>query len=222
MHYKRGLVPKGLPVTIAVSGGVDSVSIAHFMQNGARDISLFHFNHKLRPQNDDMQAAVERFAKDFGLPLVVATAEQFSFGENTSLEAAAREARLSAIIELINNPVVVCHHLGDAMESYLMRCLNGTIVEDEVKTIPPKTQLIPGPTLVRPFLLTRKDNLRSYAKRHGLEKYIVEDETNSMADCRRNFIRLRLLPMVSSTWEGLETIVAKKVRQDYKMCQSSA
>ena len=32
-------------VTVAFSGGVDSLVLAHFLKNGKRDVTLAHFNH---------------------------------------------------------------------------------------------------------------------------------------------------------------------------------
>lgn len=201
---------------IAVSGGVDSIAIAHFLQQANPDLTLFHFNHKLRPQNDEMEDAVRRFAKKFGLDLIVKTADEFPLnGNNTSEESAAREARLAAMGSLGFDEIVVCHHMDDCIESYVMNCMNGVLDKKDYYCIPPRTQMN-NFTVVRPFLMTRKDVLASYVGRHGLCEFVVNDETNDMNGYRRNKVRNVILPLLKEEWVGLETVVYKYVVKDYE------
>jgi len=215
IHFQSSILPaKGVGITIAISGGVDSIALAYFLSQGKRPLQLFHFNHKLRPQNDEMEDSVREFARHFNLPLKVANSHDYPFGKSTSLEAAAREARLKAMEELNLGYTVVCHHLNDAIESYIMRCMLGVMSMKNYYCIPPKTQMT-NICLVRPFLLTKKDTLMEYATRHHLMEFVVEDETNKDTDIRRNMVRHQLLPLMETEWNGLEKVVAKHVKADY-------
>ncbi len=214
--YKKNIVPNDF--ILGCSGGVDSVAAAHFLMKGDKRFSLFHFNHKLRPQNDLMEKTVIQFATDFGLILRIFTAVDFPISQEGSLESCAREARLKAIGNLLvdSNTVVLCHHLDDAIESYLMKCFCGTLHEN---FLPIQTKLNNGKTLLRPFLQTPKSKFIEYAQRNNLDKYIVEDETNKDTKIRRNFIRHKVLPIVNEEY-GLRKVVLKKIIWQYKKCYS--
>lgn len=199
---------------VAVSGGVDSVAISHFLKQSNPNLTLFHFNHKLRKQNDEMEAAVRRFACEFGVNLIVKTADEFPLGGSTSEEAAARNARISAMESLGFDEVVVCHHMDDCIESYVMNCMNGVLGKKEYNCIPPKTGMR-GFSIVRPFLMTRKTALSCYVEKRDLNCFVVDDETNSGDIYRRNRVRNAILPMLMEEWAGLETVVQKYIEEDY-------
>lgn len=215
IRFRSKFLPP-VPLTVASSGGVDSLCGAFFLaQNRQRDITLFHFNHNLREQNHRMEKAVRRFARAFAFKLIVCDTKDFSLGESTSLEAACRTARLNAMIATTKGPMVMCHHLDDCIESYLMRCFEGTFENNYWNVIPPFTSL-PEPILMRPFLMTTKGSFRQYAKKKGIESYIEEDESNYEPIARRNIVRNKLLPIIEPTWPGIRKVVRRMVAEDYQ------
>lgn len=213
IKFNSKLITNRGPLMVCCSGGVDSIAAAHFLIRANRMVSLFHFNHKLRPQNDQMKEAVSDFAADMGVWGFFASAEKFPIDDKDGLEAGAREARLKAIGSLSGwgNKFILGHHLDDAVESYLMNCFNG---KTDGWVIPPASNF-GNFTLYRPFLLTPKDAFREYAKRNGLEKYVIEDETNTDTSYRRNFVRNVIVPTLRPHYPGLHKVVAEKVKKDY-------
>lgn len=204
-------------ITVAISGGVDSVAVAHFLSQSKRKINLFHFNHKLRPQNDEMEEKVRDFANKFNLQLFIRSALDFPLEQwkTTSKEAQARESRLAALNDCGLSNIVVAHHLQDAIESYLMKCMTGIKNIKNYYCIPPISQF-KNFTLYRPFLLTLKKNFQEYINQKKLNEFIIEDETNIDIKFRRNMIRQELIPLINQHWNGLEEVVRTHVKEDYK------
>jgi len=198
---------------LACSGGIDSISVAHFLARKNKNITLFHFNHHVSSDNDLMQEKVEKFAQNFSIPLIVKNNEEELNIKEEGLESACRSLRMKAYREL-DNPIVVCHHLNDCIESYMMNCLRG---HPNYIPIPVKTKLKNSHHyLIRPFLLTLKKELIKYAKINNLNQFIFSDPMNFDLTCQRNWIRKILLPTIELEYKGLTKVVRKIILQGYQ------
>jgi tRNA(Ile)-lysidine synthase TilS/MesJ len=62
-------------IKLLCSGGVDSISGTHYLMTRNilldKNVSVVHINHKLRKQNDDMEASVRKFCLDNNFPLIL-------------------------------------------------------------------------------------------------------------------------------------------------------
>ena len=93
MLRRYDLISPGDRVTCAVSGGVDSMALLwcmYLLKDGLGiDLRAAHFNHGLRGAESDEDAAfVERFCRQFDIPLTVGRGEVKPGPKG--LEAAAR------------------------------------------------------------------------------------------------------------------------------------
>lgn len=213
INCKKELV--GNDVWVACSGGVDSIVVAHYLINKLKRkrVKLFHFNHALRAQNWEMERSVINFAEEFGLPIEVRRARwdprdlQKSPSENN-----LRAKRLESLVQVVGEgDIIYGHHLNDYVESYLMNTFKGN---PEYVPIP----IISGfdeMTVIRPFFLTPKKAFEKYAEAYNLNKFIVQDETNSNTKYRRNWVRNRLLPVIGEEYPGLEKVVFKIMVKHY-------
>src|SRR4051812_24519721 len=127
---KHQLLRPGDRVTIAVSGGCDSVGLLRLLLDARSQLgivlSVAHFNHKLRGSESDQD---ELFARDpaapFDLPIYVSEADtaQFAREKELSIEAAARELRYSAFSKVIAeghaDKIATAHTLDDQAETVL-------------------------------------------------------------------------------------------------------
>jgi len=192
---------------VAISGGVDSIAVAHFLTTMKYKFTALHFNHKQRLQNNVMQASVETFCRKCKIPLIVGSLDDFPAGGSSSTEDSLREARLSFFGSIQGCPnIILGHHLDDAVESYLMNCFNGI-----PENIPiPIFSIWDKFTLHRPFLKNRKKVFINWVEKNNLEKFIVHDKSNQDCSLRRNHIRNIVLPSVSKAYNGLPKIVKKK------------
>ena len=191
-------------VTVALSAGSDSIAVAHFLKVKYPKIKLrcFHFNHNLRAQNELMQSKAKEFCKDFDIPISVATR---LYSPDTS-EATLRDMRYRSMSGL--GTVVTGHHLDDAVESYLYNCFNGV---PEYLPIPLETDYTEKDLkIIRPFIISTKKEIQEYIKENSLEKYVVEDETNSDEKYRRNWLRYSIIPQINDKGYNLQTIVRKR------------
>src|SRR5689334_12808795 len=94
------LFERGSRVAVALSGGSDSVALAHIVRelDAAGDLraaGFVHFNHQLRPTADRDEAFAVALADAFGWPIVVERADVGARARRgrESLEVAARRAR---------------------------------------------------------------------------------------------------------------------------------
>jgi tRNA(Ile)-lysidine synthase len=191
-------------VTVALSAGSDSVAVSHFLKTRYPKIELqcFHFNHNLRTQNELMQSKAKEFCKDFGISLSIAKRLQ----RDDNSEAALRAERYKSMAGL--GAVITGHHLSDAVESYLYNCFNGV---PEYLPIPLETDYFDiGLKILRPFIISDKSEILSYIEENNLEKYVVDDETNTDEKYRRNWIRNNIIPQISDKGYNLKTVVKKR------------
>lgn len=196
----RNYIPS-TPFFVAVSGGVDSIAAADLLHRFNPGLGIFHFNHNLREQNNEMERMVAEFAKDRNLPFYFVRRS-----DDTDITEKALHKARQAAYQSLETDIVVCHHLDDAVESYIMRTIQGN---PEYMPIPMVTTFPNGKRILRPFIRTRKTDFEEYAKNNDLLKYVVQDETNQNPTyCRRNHIRHNVLPMFEGM--GLPKVVLKK------------
>lgn len=189
---------------VSVSGGIDSIAAAFWLNRYKGVNNVYHFNHKLRPQNDEMEDSVRQFCKDTSMNLYVQHATSTLNTENEF-----REQRLGSFIKNISENLVTAHTLNDAVESYLFNCFRGhpkylpIQVETNIENSDKK--------ILHPFLITQKNTFVSIVNSFGLHKYIVDDDTNSMVDyCQRNWIRHEIIPKLRERNFSFEKIVKKQ------------
>jgi len=209
-------------ITLMLSSGVDSIAVAHFiinnkhqfaslMQTDVSDLKVqaFHFNHKLRPQNEQMEQSTISFCARFNTHIITNHALT-----NLVSEMDARQARYGSVVESINNSIVVtAHHLDDCIESYLMNSLRG---HEGYQPIPFCSRM-QNTVLTHPFLFHSKEELKQYCCHHNLMSYVVEDETNKITrGSRRNFIRNELIPLLQKENIHLKKTVSNKMHTKLK------
>lgn len=188
---------------LAFSGGVDSLVAAHFFQRGKRDVHLLHFNHGCE-YSDDIMDQCRRVAYEMDLPLSCGVISRPDPHPGVSLEDHWRRERYKFFKlwafgpDEPHKPVVTCHHLDDAVETWVWSSLHG-----EGKLIP-----VHRHPYLRPFLLTEKSQLIDYAEKNNLKP--VDDPYNRETHLIRNYIRSNLLPHAYYVNPGLRKVIKKK------------
>jgi tRNA(Ile)-lysidine synthase len=186
-------------VVVALSGGSDSVALAHIIRHldlagELRAVGAAHFNHQLRDSADRDERFCAGLADSFGWPLCVEREDVAARArrERRSLEDAARTARHAffdrARARLDAGVVALGHTRDDQAETFLLRLLRGAGPRG-LASMHPRN----GP-IVRPLLSCRRDELRAdLAERQAP---YVEDESNADVSIPRNRIRAELLPFL--------------------------
>jgi tRNA(Ile)-lysidine synthase len=190
------LVPLPKQITIACSGGVDSMAVVDFLKR-KHDVTIAYFNH--RTQHGEKAAEfVSRYCGENNIPMLYGSL-RWERGEKESQEEYWRRERYDYLKDL--GPVITCHHLDDCVETYIWSSLHGT-----AKVIP----LIRN-NVLRPFLTTRKDEFKSWCIRHDVPW--IEDESNQDTKYMRNYVRNVLMPHALHVNPGLHTLVKKIVEK---------
>ena len=210
---------------LAVSGGVDSICLAHyFISNkdslGIDWLGIAHVHHGLREETADRDATfVEEFAHQYNVPFFLKRVNGDALKEaEGSLEENAREARYQALFEIIQGDprlrgddseghgddrtvIVTAHHAGDQAETMYMRLKRGTTLAG-LRGIQEIREFNDSPlvSLYRPFLNISREEILEYAREKGLEW--CEDESNADTAFARNKIRHELLPNLEKTCPG--------------------
>lgn len=194
------MIPSIVPPTncaIAFSGGVDSLAVAHFLKKGNKQPVLLHFNHGCEHSDKIAKECIEK-ANQLGLGIIVQKIKNPTPPKGISLEEHWRNERYNFLKQYDCTPVITCHHLNDAMETWLWSSMHG-----EGKIIPHTRG-----NIIRPFLLTTKEKFVKYCERHGLEA--VHDPYNEDYNLTRNFIRANIMPLAERVNPGFEKVIRKK------------
>lgn len=194
-----GKIPR--KVTIACSGGVDSMVFAHFLLQGKRNVELAYFDHDTL-HSKKAQDFVENYAEKNKLNLTIGKIKGFK--RKRSLEEFWRDERYNFFNRLKSDYIITCHHLDDCIETWLMSSFHGM------------GKLIPfqrGDNIFRPFLMTEKKSIKRYAKNKNIEW--IEDPSNQHTNFMRNHVRLNIIPQVLKVNPGIRTTIRKKLLELY-------
>jgi tRNA(Ile)-lysidine synthase len=208
----RNLLPPGRRVLAAVSGGPDSVCLAHWLSVQAKrkglEVALLHVNHGLRGKAAARDAAsVRALGKRLGLRTFVVNADvkRRAAKSGQGLEDAGRRERYRALAARAKrggfDAVATGHQLDDQAETVLLHLLRGTSLEG-LGGIPPRRPLAPGVELIRPLLCLTRDEVRAYLEVHELPWR--EDRTNADPKFARNWIRKEVLPLLETRAPGVK------------------
>ncbi len=189
-------------VLVAISGGADSVALLHFACALAKKkqfkVCACHINHNLRTTAKRDENLVINLCKELNVPLLVkkVAVKTLAKKEKLSLEHAARKLRYKALEEAAKEfnckVIAFAHHADDNIETFFLNILRGTQLKGlgGIPAARPFGEL----KIIRPFLCLNKAELLEYCKYHNLP--FENDETNFDDIYTRNFIRLKLLPML--------------------------
>ncbi|MCB1693509.1 MAG: tRNA lysidine(34) synthetase TilS [Pseudomonadales bacterium] len=199
-------------LVVALSGGVDSVSLLHAVIRAAagKSVHALHVNHGISPQADDFQRHASALCARLGVRL---TCVRVAVKRNGSLEENARHARYRAFESFLADGDVLlqAHHADDQAETILMNLLRGSAAFG-VGGMPRLRALGKG-MLLRPLMDVRHRQLVEYASAAGLEW--IEDASNDDTTHDRNYLRHELLGLLEARWPGAVTrMVAAADRDD--------
>lgn len=213
---KQHLFPSGRQVLLAVSGGRDSVAMAHLMRRAGIPFAIAHCNFHLRPGDCDRdQQFVSSLAQAYGVPFHTVDFDTCAHAatHGQSLEEAARELRYAWFASLCHSHGYPClataHHRDDSIETFFLNLFRGTGIGGLHGIRPSST--IMSTTIVRPLLCFSRAEIDRYVEENNLA--YVEDFTNYELDARRNAIRLRLMPLLRELYPSVDETMAANIER---------
>ena len=195
-------------VLVGLSGGADSVALLSILVRLSYPCVALHVNFHLRGEEADQD---EAFARQFATSLGVSfykkdfDTEAYAKERKISIEMAARDLRYTWFedmrIRLHGQAIAVAHHQDDNVETVLMNLVRGTGIRG-LRGIRPKNGWI-----VRPLLCVSREKILNWlADQHYTYR---TDQTNLSDVPTRNFIRLRIVPLLEKINPSTREAIAR-------------
>jgi len=204
---KEQLFSPGHAILLAVSGGVDSVVLAHLFKKAGYPFAIAHCNFQLRGEESLRdEAFADALAKELGVPLMTTRFDTTAYAEEyrVSIQVAARELRYGWLEDMRKlhgyAHIATAHHMQDNVETVLMNLSKGTGIAGLHGILPKQGSLI------RPLLFTQKKDLLAFAKAEGIS--FVEDSSNLTVKYTRNFFRHKVIPVIQEAYPAVITNIA--------------
>ena len=202
------LLSSDKPVLVGLSGGADSVALLAVLVRLGYVCVALHCNFHLRGEESDRDEAFSRsFSSRLNVPFYKQDFDTRAYAsqKHISIEMAARDLRYEWFEEMRKRlgaqAIAVAHHQDDNIETLLINLLRGSGIRGLVG-IRPKNGFV-----VRPLLgVSRRDILNWLAESHYA--YIV-DSSNLSDEYTRNFIRLRILPLLEELNPSVRKTLAR-------------
>lgn len=199
---------------IAYSGGVDSHVLLHAVA-GLRSVlplpplAALHVDHGIHPRAAEWARHCAAVCAAICIDFIAEAVHVDKSGAGQGLEAVARTARYAAFERHLGagELLLQAHHQDDQIETLLLRLLRGSGVAG-LAAMPSQRALGAG-ELLRPLLPFERAELLRYAARHDL--HWIHDDSNDDAALDRNFLRLRVLPLLAERWPAYRTTLQRTI-----------
>jgi len=207
---KQKLFLKEDKLTLAISGGGDSVCLMHVLLDLGIQFDLAHCNFKLRAKESEAdEVFVKELAKNHSLKLHCKSfpTKEYANQNKISIQMAARDLRYSWFNELLKSEnakyIAVAHHQDDAIETFFINLIRGTGISG-LLGIPEKKS-----NIVRPFLNMSRSDIEEYLE--AKKQTFREDSSNTSVKYLRNKIRIQLIPLLEEMNPKIKETIKKEI-----------
>jgi tRNA(Ile)-lysidine synthase len=190
-------------VLAAVSGGKDSVLLAHLLKSCGFDFAIAHCNFQLREAESERdQDFTANLANQLQVPFFLTkfNTTDFAAENHISIQMAARQLRYQWFEKICGEEnfevIALAHHQNDAVETVLLNLTRGTGIAGMHGILPKNGKL------VRPMLFLSRENIDRICAEEKLD--FVEDSSNASTKYARNKIRMQVVPKLKEINPKLE------------------
>ena len=185
----------GQKILLAVSGGKDSVLMAHLFAQSGFTFGIAHCNFNLRADESQRdESFVRMLSSNLGVPFHVTHFKTKAYAEEhkISTQMAARTLRYDWFEEIRNQydyeVVALAQHQDDVIETVLLNLTRGTGIAGLHGIMPKRGNL------VRPMLFLSRSEIDGLIEANDLS--YVEDSSNLGTNYARNKIRHHVVPQL--------------------------
>ncbi|CCW31618.1 TilS, tRNA(Ile)-lysidine synthetase [Xenorhabdus nematophila F1] len=202
-------------ILLGFSGGLDSTVLLHLLTR-LRDEHLhtdrdpialraIHIHHGLNAKADLWVEHCRQMCADWKVDFRTEKV-RLDIRQN-GIEAAAREARYQSFQQMLqpDEILITAQHLDDQAETFLLALKRGS--GPAGLSSMPSRMPFSGTTLIRPLLNVSRAELEVYAR--GKELEWIEDDSNQDDRYDRNFLRLRIMPLLNQRWPHFPQAVSR-------------
>ncbi|OFY63588.1 MAG: tRNA lysidine(34) synthetase TilS [Bacteroidetes bacterium RIFCSPLOWO2_02_FULL_36_8] len=182
-------------ILLAVSGGIDSVTMCELFHKSGIDFGIAHCNFRLRGKQSESDALfVKNLSEKYKVPFYYQSFNTKNHAKENklSVQMSARELRYKWLGEMKEKNhfdyFSTAHHKNDLAETFLLNLIRGTGIKG-LMGIP---EIKNG--ILRPLLIFTKEELKKFAVKEKLKWR--EDSSNQQTYYKRNFIRHNLIPLL--------------------------
>lgn len=199
---RKSLSKPGQKILLAVSGGVDSMVLAHLLLRSGIPFGMAHCNFQLREAASDMdEQLVKDWSEQHNIPFYHTCFDTKK--AKAEWKMGTQEAARVLRYEWLDNTreehqysfIATAHHANDNVETVLMNLFKGTGFGG-IHGIREKTD-----RLIRPLLFTTKEEIRSYATAYQVP--FREDASNESDAYLRNALRNNIIPVVEERFPNV-------------------
>jgi len=198
---RHHLIVRGEKIIVSLSGGIDSVVLFDLMCELKKylmlEISAAHINHQLRGSESDAdETFVTKLSRDKGVKCFVESVDTKHHAEieKLSIQEAARNLRYTFLDKLRSSlgydKIATAHNADDNTETIILNLLRGTGVHG-MTGIPVFRK---DHQIIRPLLFATRQRIIEHATKCNIQ--YREDSSNLKSDYTRNYLRLKVIPLL--------------------------
>ena len=190
-------VKKNDVIAVAVSGGSDSMALLHYMFSNRNAIGYsvvaLNVEHGIRGEESISDSKfVADYCEKNGIPLLSYSVDciKHSQEHKLSMENSARILRYDCFKDALNGKctkIATAHHVEDNTESVLINLFRGTGLKGSAG-------IFGTDKIIRPMIDVKKEEITDYLAKNNIP--YVTDSTNLSTEYTRNFLRLKVLPLI--------------------------
>ena len=206
----NNMLDKNSRVLLTVSGGVDSMVMAHLFRSAGIISGIAHCNFRLRGKESDLdENLVRQYAMENDMPFysIRFDTKAYASKKGLSVQMAARELRYKWFEETRTRNgydlIAVAHNLNDNIETLIINLTRGTGLSGLTGIRPVSNRII------RPLLFATRTEIEACCKKNSI--VFREDKSNAETRYTRNKIRHLIIPVLKEINPAIEKTLSETI-----------